>query len=274
MMVKRVLLGMALIFSFILIDQSVASAAKVTKNSFLTTKRVIKTYNSSKTIKVTIPKGTTVLVNGTKNDNGQKYVSLNLNRLRYQIRRPLITAQNSSRVSRWILAKGQNFSKTNKPVYLSYYSLTRSNKGHALLSYVANGDLWKGSTLPADYAQLTGTRFTITTDGYLDFFSSSPYKYTISPKPTSSTEIQKSYYRSSRQLYLYFKTKLKGLPVTKVSTKGNNRYRLSINRTTQTTSTAIPNEDDATRVTLNEIYQIGKTDYYMHTENARFLGED
>ncbi|GAF36135.1 hypothetical protein [Lentilactobacillus farraginis] len=252
-----------------------AAASKVVKNSFLTTKRTIKTTNSSRAVKLTIPKATTVLVSDVKLINGQKYVSLNLNRLDYRLRKPLLASPKASRVSRWILAKGKNFGKTPKPKYLAYYALTRSTQGHTLSHYVANGDLWRGTTLPAAYAQQTGTRLTITTNGYLETFTNSAFKYLISPKPTGTIKIQKTVYnRSAKRLYLYFKSRPKMVKTTKVTSKGSDRYRLVIQKTAHTTSTAIPDQDNATRVTLNEIYQVGGEDYYMYTESAGFLGAD
>ncbi|MFD1124597.1 hypothetical protein ACFQ22_04375 [Lentilactobacillus raoultii] len=247
--------------------------AQVVKGSFLTTSRSIKTANGPKTVKLTIPKKTTTLVAGIKYVHGKKYVSLNLNRLHYQLRKPLLTSQNHSRVSHWILATGKNFKKATEPTYLKYYSLTRHYPTQQLRTYIASGDLWLGQSLPADYDQVTGTRVTITTDGYLEFFKQSAYHYQVSPKPNQLLKIQKSVLnQKSRQLRLYFKTRLSTLPMTKVAAKGANRYRLIITRTGETTATAIPNSDQATQVILNEIYQLGKTTYYMAIESARFLG--
>lgn len=252
---------------------SVTVSAKVVTNSFLTTQRQLKTYNSKRTLKLTIPKNTTVQVTGIKHDHGKKYVALNVDRLRYGVRKPLLNAQNTSKVSRWIQANGKNFKLVKKPTYLAYYNITRSTAGHKLLTYVADGNLWQGSALPANYQQQIGVRFTVTTDGYLEYFNQSPYQYVISPKPSMTMKVQKAVHHG-RNVDLYFKKSFNQLPLTKVAKKGDNRYRLRIYRTYGDTATAIPDADNASQVALNELYTISGTQFYMHIENARFLGDD
>ncbi len=275
MEVKPLLLSMISLGAILCLNQVAVSADKVKVNSFLMTKRKIATYNSKKTISITIPKGTTAQVVKVKQANGKKYVSLDLDRLSYAVRKPLVTKQSASGSSRWILAKGKNFTQVKKPAYLDYYSIKAAQSGLRLKTYLANGNLWKGTSLPATYEQSTNQRVAVTTDGHLEYYAASPYQYAVSPKPTQTAVIWKATHSSgSNNTYLYVHTGFKQLPFKKVAKTGDFRYRLTLNRLHQNTVTAIPNSDQAQRVMLNEAYKVGSQSYFMMVEDAHFLGEN
>lgn len=266
------MLGAVIIFN---IPTHVAAAdtyLKVTKNNFLKTTRQIKTYNSKKTISMTIPKNTVVQVAGVTTRNKKRYIDLNANQLNYKIRQPLIANNSTTKWTHWISTNTKNFKRVHKPTYLNFYAINKSYPKGAYRSYVADGNLWQTTVWPADPSTQSAALVQITANGYLEYSQSVNMTSLLAPKPTDSLQIQKATYSvNNGKLDLYFKTKPKFAETTRINKKGNNRYRLVIKRLFAYTATPITATNDPTNISKIEIgsrYQIGKTNYLMHLGTA------
>ncbi|KRK88804.1 hypothetical protein [Lentilactobacillus sunkii] len=248
--------------------QTQPAHATVIKNSFLKTQRTITTYNSKKQVKVTIPKGTTVQVAGIKHAKGNKYVDLNVERLSYNIRKPLLSQKQSGIYTHWLRAKGYNFKQIHKPVYLSYFAVQSDGNKSRNKVRTESGNLWRGDRLPADYTTASGTRLRVTSNGYLEYYAKSPFAFKVSPKPTASLKVTKANHPIvSGQTILTFKSKISGLPFVK---KSHHTYRLTIESTGNGTVTVVPNTNNVKKIMTNWIYRIGKVDWYENNSVTTF----
>lgn len=248
--------------------QAQPAHATVIKNSFLKTQRTITTYNSKKQVKITIPKGTTVQVAGIKHTKGNKYVDLNVERLSYNIRKPLLSQKKPGIYTHWLRAKGYNFKQIHKPVYLSYFAVQSDGKKSRNKIRTESGNLWKGDRLPADYTTASGTRLRVTSNGYLEYYAKSPFAFKVSPKPTASLKVTKaSHPIVSGQTILTFKSKISGLPFVN---KSHHNYRLTIESTGNGTVTVVPNTNNVKKIMTNWIYRIGKVDWYENNSVTTF----
>lgn len=247
------------------------ASASVVKNSFLTTKHQISTTNSKKQVKITIPKGTTVRVAGIKTSKGSTYVYSDADRLNYNLRKPVLSTRSTSHMTYWQKLTSANYTHVAKPKYLDYYSLTtQSTAGHSHLSFSNTGNLWLGSALPVNYTKTSGTRLRITDDGYLEYYSKTPYSYKISPKPTHSVKVQSATHPGgSGNTILTTKSSFSQLPFTKLAT---DKYQLTIHLTSGRTTTVYPSADNATKLTTQQISTIGGTKWFAHTFTSTFLG--
>ncbi|APR07516.1 hypothetical protein FAM21834_01388 [Lentilactobacillus parabuchneri] len=242
--------------------------ATVIKNSFLKTQRNISTYNSQKQVKLTIPKGTVVQVAGIKHAHGNKYVDLHLGRLSYSLRKPLLSAKKLTAYSYWIRAKGYNFKQVHKPAYLGYFAAQSDGKQSQGKTRTETGNLWKGTRLPVDYTTATAPRLQVTTNGYLEYYSNSPFVYKVSPKPTASLKVQStSQPLASGKTILTFKSRVKQLPFTKKS-RGN--YQLTITNAEVGTVTVVPNSTNVKKILTNWIFKVGKQEWYENNSVTTF----
>lgn len=242
--------------------------ATVIKNSFLTTQRTITTYNSKKQVKLIIPKGTTVQVAGIKHTNGNKYVDLNVERLSYNIRKPLLSKKNPGIYTRWIRAKGYNFKQIHKPVYLSYFAAQSDGKKTLNKVKTENGNLWKGDRLPVDYTTATSTRFRVTSNGYLEYFAKSPFVYKVSAKPTHSIKVlSASHPTASGKTILIVESRFSGLPFVK---KAHQHYQLTIFNNDHGTITVVPNDNNVKKILTNWIFKVGKEIWYENNSVTTF----
>lgn len=262
----KILTGAMLLFGMTIITAQPAHAT-VIKNSFLKTQRTITTYNSKKQVKLIIPKGTTVQVAGIKHAKGNKYVDLNVERLSYNIRKPLLGKKNPGIYTRWIRAKGYNFKQVHKPVYLSYFAAQSDGKKTLNKVKTENGNLWKGDRLPVDYASATSTRLRITSNGYLEYFAKSPFVYKVSAKPTHSIKVlSASHPTASGKTILTVKSKFSGLPFVKKA----HHYQLTIFNYDHGTITVVPNDNNVKKILTNWIFKVGKEIWYENNSVTTF----
>ncbi len=264
---SKIMIGTLALFGGALLQVQPAHAT-VIKNSFFKTQRSITTYNSKKQVKVTIPKGTTVQVGGIKHVHGNKYVAINLERLSYNIRKPLLSQKKPGVYTHWLRAKGYNFKQIHKPVYLSYFAVQSDGKKSRNKIKTETGNLWKGDRLPANYTTASGTRFRVTSNGYLEYYAKSPFTFKVSPKPTASLKVVKaSHPLASGETILAFKSKISGLSFVK---KSHHDYHLTINSTGNGTITVIPSTTNVKKILTNWVYRIGKVDWYENNSVTNF----
>lgn len=248
--------------------QAQPAHATVVKNSFLKTQRSISTYNSNKHAKFTLPKGTVVQVAGTKHIHGNKYVDVYIDRLSYNIRKPLLAVKKPTVYSHWIRAKGYNFKQIHKPTYLSYYAAQSDGKKSQGKVRTETGNLWKGTRLPVDYATSAAARLRVTTDGYLEYDASSPFVFKISPKPTASLKVEKaSHPIASGKTILTTKSRVKQLPFVK---KSKQHYQLTITNAEAGTITVVPNTSKVKKILTNWIFKVGKESWYENNSVTTF----
>lgn len=243
--------------------------AKVVKNSFLTTQRTIATTNSKKQVNLTIPKGTTVRAAGLKTINGHRYVYLNVDHLSYNLRQPILSGKATSTISRWVRLTATNFRQVSKPLYLSYYTVPTTT-GTAYRTPLDSGDLWQGSTLPSDYQSASGTRVRVTDDGYLEYFTNTPYNYHKTVKPTDTEKvIAATHPGGSGKTTLTVTKGFSGLPFTQLT---NGKSQLVIQLTSIHTITVVPSIDNAKSMLLNQISTIDGVDWANPKTEVTFPG--
>ena len=263
----QLITGALLMFGAALMQAQPAHAT-VVKNSFLKTQRTIRTYNINKHAKLTLPKGAVVQVAGTKHLHGNKYVDVYVDRLSYNIRKPLLSVKKPTIYSHWIRAKGDNFKQIHKPSYLSYYAAQSDGKQSHDKIRTETGNLWKGTRLPVDYATSVAARLRVTTNGYLEYDASSPFVFKISPKPTTSLKVAKaSQPMASGKTILTFKSRLKQLPFTK---KSKGHYQLAITNAEAGTITVVPNTSKVQKILTNWIFKVGKQSWYENNSVTTF----
>lgn len=242
---------------------------------YLTKAKILTTQGTStKRFKVTIPKGT-ILQPGytTTTKRGHSYLQVSVDGLNYSIRKPFLAHKSTVSYTAWIAAKSTFFKRVKRPTYLKYYPGNHIFPTGASRIARNDGNLWQGTQLPADYLSATANRIRVTTNGYLEHFSKSPFYYSISGKPDSTTKVQKALYFNKGHLNLYFKTKPKKIATTKFHKKGNYRYRLIINRLYQNAVTNISNgKNPADPLNVDYVmvsgkYTVANKDYYMTTES-------
>lgn len=258
--------GLALIAGMTLAPQT--ASAKVVKNSFLVTQKTITTTNSKKQVKLTVPKGTTVRAAGLKTVGGSRYVYLDADYMNYNLRRPVLSSKATSHISRWLRLSSANFKRVAKPKYLTYYTVPSYAAQSAYRKVSVSGNLWKGSTMPVNYASTSGTRLRVTDDGYLEYFQSTPYVYKKTPKPTNTVKVLSATHPGgSGKTTLTVTKAFSGLPFT---TTANGRAQLEIQLTSTRNMTAIPNLDNAQRLLIAQISTIGGTGWVNHKATVTF----
>ncbi|GAY73929.1 hypothetical protein [Lentilactobacillus kosonis] len=137
---------------------------------------------------IKIPKGTNIQVDGFKVKNGSKYAYFNIEKLSYDIRKPLI-GKNTSVISAWQRLTRSNFKQIKKPTYLNYYSAIKSSRKLYNKVIQHSGSLWEGTRFPANYKSVRNDRIRITNDGYLEYFENFPYAYRVSGKPAYTEKL-------------------------------------------------------------------------------------
>lgn len=258
----------ALLFLGVTLFQAQPAQAKISKNSFVVTKQTIKTTNSKKQVKITIPKNTPLQVGGVKTIAGKKYVYTDVERLSYNLQKPLLSSKATSTISRWLPATKATFKQIEKPVYLDYYAAQSDGKRSLKKVKTETGNLWKGYIVPADYASQTNTRIRVTTDGYLEYYENSPYIFKVSPQPTTSVKVQSATHpTSSGKTILNFKTDVAQLPFVKLS---QNHYQLTIQGTSYGNVTVIPNDEDVQKVLTSWVSRINKEDWFEINSVSNF----
>lgn len=254
-------------FAFLLGGGTIQAHAKVVKNSFLKTTRTIRTTNSKKQVKLTIPKNTVVQAAGIKWSSNHKYIYINADQLSYHLRKRLLSTKSTSNFSRWLRVSRTNFQQIKTPIYLSYYNTNVHNPLTKGTTYHTKADLWKGHALPVDYKSQSGIRLRVTTDGYLEYFASSPYVYKKSLKPTDTAKvISATYLDGLNQDIMTFNSSFSALPFN----KSENQYTLTISEQGQWSTTATPNEDDVKSLNLQKISQIEGQEWYWRYQTINY----
>ncbi|KRK88247.1 hypothetical protein FD17_GL000547 [Lentilactobacillus sunkii DSM 19904] len=254
-------------FAFLLAGAAVPAHATVVKNSFLKTTRTIRTTNSKKQVKLTIPKNTVVQAAGVKWSGHHKYVYINADQLSYHLRKPLLSTKSTSNFSRWLRVSHTNFQQIKKPVYLSYYNTNVHNPLTKGTTYHTKADLWKGHALPVDYQSQSGIRLRVTTDGYLEYFASSPYVYETSAKPSDTAKvIGATYLDGLNQDIMTFNSSFSALPFK----KSGNQYTLTISEQGQWSTTATPNEDNLKSLNLQKISKVEDQEWYWRYQTINY----
>lgn len=254
-------------FAFLLAGAAVPAHATVVKNSFLKTTRTIRTTNSKKQVKLTIPKNTVVQAAGIKRSSNHKYIYINADQLSYHLRKPLLSTKSTSNFSRWLRVSHTNFQQIRKPVYLSYYNTNVHNPLTKGTTYHTKADLWKGHALPVNYKSQSGIRLRVTTDGYLEYFASSPYVYKTSAKPSDTAKvISATHPGGSGKDIMTFNSSFSTLPFT----KSGSRYTLTILWKAQSTATPIPSEDNVKSLNIQDISRIEGQKWYWRDQTINY----
>lgn len=236
------------------------ASAKVQLGSFLTTRRAISVKNSKQKVTIKIPKGTTVQVDGFKNRNGIKYAYFNIEKLNYNVRKPLLN-KSTSTISAWQKLTKANYKQIKKPTYLYYYSAIVRHQRRYNKIIQRNGSMWEGQRFPANFSSAHNARVRVTNDGYLEYYKSSPYLYMVSSKPTYSAKIINAKHEVARE-YLTVKKGTDALPFDKLA---NGDSQIVIWWTAANTYTALPNENNAKQVISSNLYRLGnsKSNYWF-----------
>lgn len=254
-------------FAFLLGGGTIQAHAKVVKNSFLKTTRTIRTTNSKKQVKLTIPKNTVVQAAGIKWSSNHKYIYINADQLSYHLRKRLLSTKSTSNFSRWLRVSRTNFQQIKTPIYLSYYNTNVHNPLTKGTTYHTKADLWKGHALPVDYKSQSGIRLRVTTDGYLEYFASSPYVYKTSAKPTDTAKvISSTHLGGSGKDIMTFNSSFSALPFT----KSGSHYTLTILWKAQSTATAIPSEDNVKSLNIQDISRIEGQEWYWRDQTINY----
>ncbi|WP_461243566.1 hypothetical protein [Secundilactobacillus muriivasis] len=149
--------------------------------------------------RVTIPANTRVYVIYFSKKNGQKYATVELSTLRYQIRH--------ATTAKYLKVRVNHNLKAVKSVAMDQLPVMRQPKTNV--------------TDQGRQDQNTTIRFT--SDGYVEYFKNDQ----ATTKPTSSTKVTKSAAKG-QTTYIYAKHNMLKLPDKKISNKGNYRYRLMV----------------------------------------------
>lgn len=246
------------------------STASVPMGTYLKTKKTITTTNGYfNDVKVTIPKGTVFEINGlsTSNKTGGTYLNIDTDQLSWSIREPLIDSKHNQQDTAGIWAKTSTFEKVSAPSYLKYYYVANAYQKSAG-NYLADGFLWQGTKWPTKEVGATADGFRVTTNGYLESYTNAPVFYTKVSKPKDYAKIQKATTKG-KVTYLYYETKVDGVPATRLATSGKYQYRVAITRTGQHLLTTMYTDDSKTKTDSVEVsnkYTVAGTQYYMHTE--------
>lgn len=235
----------------------------VSTHKFLKTQRKIVTKNSAKKGSITIPKGTVVQIQAISASNGKTWVGLNLNQLSYNVRK---SYHLSATMTQSIPATTQNFKHVSVPKYLGFYATQKTYPDGALRNYRGDGNLYKGTAYPKNDTKAKLARVHVTTNGYLEYYKSSPFKVSgIDGKPTTSVKITKTV-KSKNQIVVYSKSAVPKAIGTKVTSKGNYRYKTTIKRLNKFYGTTFYNTKSKNVLNSVEItagYQVGKQSYFM-----------
>lgn len=235
----------------------------VTTHKFLKTQRKIVTKNSVKKGTITIPKGTVVQIQAISASNGKTWVGLNINQLSYNIRK---SYKLSSTMTESIPATTKNFKHVSVPKYLGFYATQKTYPDGALRNYKADGNLYKGTKYPKNDTKAKMARVHVTPNGYLEYYKSSPFRVDgVDKKPTTSVKITKTS-KSKSTLTLYSKGAVPKAIGSKVSKKGNYRYKVTIKRLNQFYGTMFYNAKSKNVLNSVEIaagYKVGKTQYFL-----------
>lgn len=229
-------------------------------NLYLETKQTIHTTNSYfKDVPITIPKGTVFnagsIGKGVK--TGKPYVTINMNNLRWPLRKSVVESKHNQQITTYIWAKKQLFKKVKVPNYLAY-TKTPDN-------YVRDPYVWEGnkapSTSPAVQKQ---NAFRVTDDGYLEYFTGINIYTDGDAKPADYAKLQK-FVKKGNTSYFYTKSAVFGLPMTKISNTGKYQYLLKMTKTNHYLATMIPsqNKNVGGNVDISVRYYVGGQDFYV-----------
>lgn len=201
----------------------------VPQNSFLMTNRTIHTTNDYfKDVKITIPKGTIFQIGGFSKGTktGHPYLNINLNDLRWSIRKPVILSKHNQQSTAGIWATTANFSRVQTPDYLSYF---KKSEQFPDVSYDV---LWQGFKYPAGHKVVTDrqTAIRVTSDGYLEVINNLGILDSKLAQPSDMAKVQKTITKGN-VTYLYTASKVTGIPSPRINTKGRYQYRVKITNT-------------------------------------------
>lgn len=262
--IKNLVIVLTVVAGFGLFSPQHASAAKagymakssVKTGTYLQTRTTIHTTNGYfKDVKVTIPKGTIFNIGSLyENPKTRKTsMTIDLNQLRWSIRKPVIDSVHNQQSTAGIWAKTSWFKKVSEPTYLKYYSS-------------GDGYLWQGNKWPENPVKATADGVRVTSDGYLETFNEAQILLIKAVKPLSTAKVQ-HVLQKGKTTYFYTQTKLAGVTSQHVRTSGKYQYRLAINRNGRhllTPTQAESNSKSTDAVYVSNRYYVGGATYYMH----------
>lgn len=238
----------------------------VKDHGFVSTRRKIVLKKTPYRPSITLPKGTVVQVGGV---GAGHTTSIWVNTLSYHLRKAYVG--NSNVYTQNIPLTTTNFKKVKVPAYVKYYPSQTTYPTNSGVSYIGNGDLYRGIKTPeqANQATAKADRVTVTSDGYLEYTPHAAItNLQVHGQPTVSAKITKvSRPGGSGQTYLYTKTAVPQAIGKRVHQTGNTQYCTIIKRryrayTTMYTSGRKP---QLSAIYVSAGYLVGTQQYFMTT---------
>ena len=220
------------------------------------TNPITRTSTAAATQTLTIPKGTVLAANNIAN---RKVYQIDAAQLSYGVLKPLI--------KKGVVPTDQFFGK----IKASAHALTKVARPAYLPAY-SYGDLYPGQTTKAInhvFGEQAGPKVLLTSDGYLERHVATNSKANqfvrLQLRPQSSAKIQKTTIKGATR-YLYFKTKVAGIPTKHVRSTGNYRYRLTLTNRHQPIYQQ-GNSDDDGAGSFYSLYRLGQQPYFTPLGN-------
>lgn len=263
--IKKAGLALTVALSAVISFTTAASASSQyltskSHNLFLETKQTSHTTNAYfKDISITIPKGTVFNAGsiGKGVTTGKPYVNINMDNLRWPLRKVVDESKHNQQMTTYIWAKKSLFKIVKQPNYLAY---TKTPDNYTQDPYV-----WEGNkALPSDQFLSKQNAFRVTDDGYLEYFTGITIYTDGNAKPADYAKLQK-FVKKGNTSYFYTKAEVSGLPMTKINSTGKYRYRLKMTRTNHYLATV--NHSKIQKYGSNAVisvrYNVGGKDFYV-----------